>query len=128
MDAKELIRLPDPRNAVRAELREVVRDRFGRPHVFLRIRLTGWHFPHRAPKPFVVIGDVVSHHVVIDRDGLGANAYFDRPLPRADRITFGYGRTIAWDFNLPIDPQRIPRLERPRLPNEAVDPFSGQPS
>ena len=55
MDAKELIRLPDPRKNVRVEVREVVREIFGKPHLLLRMRLTGWYFPHRAPVPFVVV-------------------------------------------------------------------------
>ena len=64
----ELIRLPDPRQDVRIEMREVLKDVRGRPHVFVRVRLTGWHFPHRAPEAFAVIGNVVSNHVVISRD------------------------------------------------------------
>ena len=123
MDAKEIKRLPDPRKDVRAEVREVLRDVKGKPHVLLRLKLTGWHFPHRAPEPFVVVGDVLSKKVIIDRDELTANAYFDKPLPRADRISFGYGKTIAWDFDVAIEPHRVPRLERSKLPRGVVDPF-----
>jgi len=123
MKARELIRLPDPREKVRAELREVVRDVFGKPHVFFRLRLTGWSFPHRGLEPFMAVGDVVSRTVILDRDGLGANGYFDEPLPRADRVSFGYGNIINWDFDLKIDPQRVPRLDRFKLPREVVDPF-----
>jgi hypothetical protein len=121
MNAKELIRLPDPRENVRVEVREVVRDVFSKPHVFIRVRLTGWYFPGRAPEPFMVIGDVVSKVVIIDPDGRGANAYFDQPLPRADRVSFGYGKIINWDFNLPINPERMPRLDRVRLPKDVID-------
>ena len=123
MDAKEIKRLPDPRKDVRAEVREVLRDVKGKPHVLLRLKLTGWYFPHRAAEPFVVVGDVVSKKVIIDRDALTANAYFDKPVPRADRISFGYGKTIAWDFDVTIEPQRGPRLERQKLPGGVVDPF-----
>jgi hypothetical protein len=123
MDAREIKRLPDPRKNVRAEVREVVQDVFGKPHVFIRMKLTGWHFPHRSLEPFVVVGDVVSKQVIIDPDALAANAYFDKPLPRADRISFGYGNIISWDFDVPIDPQRLPRLVRERLPRGVVDPF-----
>src|SRR2546421_7383834 len=102
MDAKDLIRLPDPRKNVRIETSEVVRDVFDKPHVFIRVRLTGWHFPHRALEPFLVIGKVVSRTVIIDRDGLVADAYFDKPLPAAKRISFGYGNVIHWDFDISI--------------------------
>ncbi len=123
MDAKELVRLPDPREKVRIEMHEVVRDVSGKPHVFIRVRLTGWHFPHRGLEPFLVIGDVVSRRVIIDRDELAANAYFDRPLPAAKRASFGYGNIIEVDFDLPIEPERIALLDRARLPRETIDPF-----
>ncbi len=123
MDAKDLIRLPDPKKNVRAEVREVVKDVNGRPHVFIRITLTGWHFPHRAEEPFMVIGDVVSWRVLISRDGLTAQGYFDTPLPSAKSLGFGYGNTIHWDFKIPIKPEIIPRLDRFRLPKGAIDPF-----
>jgi hypothetical protein len=123
MDAKELIRLPDPRKNVRAEVREVVREILGKPHLLLRMRLTGWHFPHRAPVPFVAVGDVVSRMVIIDRDGLAANAYFDKALPAANYVSFGYGKTIQWDFDIAIDPKSIRHLDRARLPETIIDPF-----
>lgn len=123
MDVKELIRLPRPQDNVRIEMREVVRDVFDKPHVFIRIRLTGWHFPHRALEPFAVVGDVVSQLVLIDRDGLAADAYFDKPLRGAKRISFGYGKVIHWDFDIPVQPKAITRLNRSRLPKETLDPF-----
>lgn len=123
MNAKDLIRLPDPREKVRADVREVVRDVHGKPHLFVRMQLTGWHFPHRAEEPFVAVGGVVSSRVLIDRAGLVADAYFDQPLPAAQRISFGYGRTIGMDFDVPVDPERIPRLDRRRLPQGTTDPF-----
>jgi hypothetical protein len=121
MDAKEITRLPDPRRLVRANFREVIQDIAGKPHLHIRLRLTGWHFAHRAREPFVVIGNVVSKRVVIDRDELGANAYFDKPIPAAERISFGYGKTIAWDFDLRVDPHHILTLDRAKLPRGVID-------
>jgi hypothetical protein len=121
MRVQDLIRLPDPRADVRIAVREVVRDVFGRPHVFVRVRLTGWRFPHRAAEPFLVVGDVVSRMVYIDADGLSASAYFDQPIPAARRVSFGYGRTIHWDFDLPVEPRRMERLDRARLPPDTHD-------
>lgn len=126
MKAKDLIRLPDPRKNVRIEVREVVRDVFEKPHVFIRVRLTGWHFTHRALEPFLLIGKVVSRTVIISRDGLAADAYFDVPLPAAKRISFGYGDVIHWDFDLPIDPKMITRLDRARLPEGVTDPLGSR--
>lgn len=123
MNAKELIRLPDPREKVGIEVREVVRDVFEKPYIFIRIRITGWHFPHRALEPFAVVGKVVSRMVLIDRDGLVADAYFDKSLPTAKLISFGYGKVIHWDFKIPIQPKAIARLDRTRLAEGTTDPF-----
>jgi hypothetical protein len=123
MIASEVIRLPDPRKDVRVEVREVVRDVFHRPHIFIRVRLTGWRFPGRAAEAFMLIGDVVSRKVIINPNGLGANGYFDKPLPRANRVSFGYGKVIRWDFDLAIRPKEIIRLDRAQLSKEIVDPF-----
>jgi len=123
MKANELIRLPDPKKQVRAEVREVVRDMKGRPHVFVRIKLTGWNFQHRAEEPFMVVGDVVAQDVTISRDGAIAQGYFAEALPRAERVSFGYGNVIHWDFDLPIEPERMDRLDRDRLPKDVIDPF-----
>jgi hypothetical protein len=122
MDANEIIRLPDPRRDVRGQVREVVRDVGGKPHVFWRIRLTGWAFPHRALIPFLLVGDVVSSFVIIAEDSSIADAYFDKPLPAAKQVSFGYGDVIAWDFDIEISP-RVARLDRARLPKGVVDAF-----
>jgi hypothetical protein len=127
MEADELIRLPDPHRNVRVEVREVVRDVFEKPHVFVRVKLTGWFFPGRALEPFAVVGDVVSRFVRIGPDSTSASAYFDRPLPHARRVSFGYGNIILWDFDLEIDERKLHRLDRKRLPRGIVDPFSEAP-
>lgn len=49
MNAKELIRLPDPRADVQIEMREVVQDFRGKPHILIRVQLTGWYFPPGRP-------------------------------------------------------------------------------
>lgn len=123
MKANEVIRLPDPEQNVRAEVREVIKEVKGRPHVFARIKLTGWHFPHRAPEPFMLIGEAVSHRVEIARDGSSAQGYFDVSLPNSKRISFGYGKIIQWDFAVSIDRRMMLRLDRARLPEGTVDPF-----
>jgi hypothetical protein len=123
MKANEIIRLPDPKANVRAEIREVVRDINRVPHVFARIKLTGWHFPHRAAEPFMLVGNVVSQRVMIARDGSSAQGYFNEKLPEAKVLSFGYGKVIVWDFNILINPGLIVRLDRLRLPPNVVNPF-----
>lgn len=126
MEASEIVRLPDPRDGVRAEVREVVRDLGDRPHVWLRVTLSGWDFPGRALEPFLLIGDVVSRFVVNAPDSASSAAYFDRPFPPAERVSYGYGRVVAWDFDVAVSP-RVERLDRARLPEGVVDPFAVPP-
>lgn len=121
MDINQIVRMPDPRRNVTAEIREVVRDVAEKPHVFVRVRLHGWHFPQRAPEPFLVIGKVVSKFVLIDHDGTTADAYFDVRPPAVKGVSFGYGNTVSWDFDVTVDPARIDRLDRARLPKGVVD-------
>src|SRR6266481_2341035 len=116
MNIKEIIRLPEPRKDVKVEIREVVRDVKKRPHVFIRVRLSGWHFPERAPEPFLVIGEALSKFVLIEHEGATADAYFDVRPPAAERVSFGYGKIISWDFDIKFDPAHIDRLDRARLP------------
>jgi len=121
MKFEDIVRLPDPRRSVKAEVREVVRDVQERPHVFVRVRLTGWHFPQRAPEPFLTIGRAVSAFVLIGREGTSADAYFDVRPPAAERVSFGYGKVVSWDFDLAIEPGRIERLDRGQLPRNYVE-------
>ncbi|SEL94052.1 hypothetical protein SAMN04489760_10171 [Syntrophus gentianae] len=121
MDIKEIIRVPDPRKNVKAEIREVVRDMAKKPQIFIRVRLSGWHFPERALEPFLVIGKAVSKFVLIDPEGTAADAYFDMMPPAAARLSFGYGNIVSWDFSIKVDPAGIERLDRERLPKGVID-------
>jgi hypothetical protein len=121
MNFEEIIRLPELSRNVRAEISEVVRDLAQAPHVFVRVRLRGWYFPERAPEPFLVIGKVVSKFVLIGKDRETADAYFDVNPPAAKSVSFGYGKIISWDFEVSIEPERIIRLDRARLPKGLID-------
>jgi hypothetical protein len=121
MNFEEIIRVPEPKRNVRAEISEVVRDVAQQPHIFVRVRLRGWYFPERAPEPFLLIGKTVSKFVLIAQDREMADAYFDVNPPAAQSVSFGYGKTISWDFEVSIDPKQILRLDRARLPKGHVD-------
>lgn len=121
MNIKEIVRLPDPRKNVKIEFREVVRDLHHKPHVLIRVRITGWHFPQRALEPFAVVGDVVSRFVIIENDGATADAFFDAALPAASMVSFGYGKVIHWDFDAKFSPERMLRLDRKQLPKGFVE-------
>jgi hypothetical protein len=121
MNITEITRLPDPRKEVKIEIREVLQDVKEKPHLFIRVRISGWHFPERAPEPFLVIGKVVSKFVLIDREGTTADAYFDVKPPAEKRVSFGYGKIISWDFDVTVDPAGIKSLDRMKLPKGFVD-------
>lgn len=116
LDPGEIIRLPDPRRAVTAALREVIHDVRGKPARFIRVRLTGWHFPERAPEPFMVIGKTVSQFVRVSPDGLIADGYFADDPEAGRAVEFGYGKVVSWAFPISIQPRRIKRLDRATLP------------
>jgi hypothetical protein len=120
MDFEQIIRIPEPVMKVKAEVREVVHDVNNKPHVFIRVRLSGWHFPQRAPEPFMVIGRVVSKFVLIGPGEAYADGYFDVRPPRARQVSFGYGNTISWDFAVAVDPPKVPALDKKRLPKGVI--------
>lgn len=121
MDASEIIRLPDLREKVRIELKEVVQDTEGKPTLFVRLKLTGWYFPQRALLPFVLVGDLVSRFVTIAPDSKSATAYFDRTPPDAAQVTFGYGNIVSWDFPVAVRTTAIERLDRQKLPKGTTE-------
>jgi hypothetical protein len=121
VEVKDIIRLPDPKRDVRADVREVVRDVNGKPQTFIRVRLTGYYFPEGAREYALLIGDAVSRFSRVGPKGLSLSAYFDRPLPPARTITLVYGRVVMADFNLSVSMTALARLDRQRLPEGIVD-------
>ena len=121
MEAKDIIRPPDPRRKARVDLREVLLDAERRTRVYERVKVSNYYFPLRAEAPFVMVGDVVSRYAKIAADGLSITGYFDRPVPAAERVTVGYGRTVFVDFDVPVDPRGMARLDRLRLPPHVID-------
>ncbi len=93
----------------------MVRDIHGKPHVLLRLKLSGTHFPQRALEPWVQVGRVRSRFVEIAPDGLSASAYFDR-LPRGGTIELGYGPEVLLRFPHPFVAEPVRALDVKRLP------------
>jgi hypothetical protein len=116
----DLIDYPIESERLQWEAHQVLRDLNREPHLLMRLKLTGTHFPQRALEPFVVVGKVRSQFVEIAEDSLSAYAYFDEPLPEGGRPEFGYGDQVylrfpgAFDSDAfrPLDPERLPRNTR----------------
>jgi hypothetical protein len=112
----DLIDFPIESKRLHWEARQVVRDLYEKPHLLLRLKLTGTHFPQRALEPFVVVGKMRSRFVEIAEDGLSANAYFDEPLPVGGRVEFGYEREVLLRFPAVFDSETVELLDPKRLP------------
>lgn len=112
----DLIQFPIQSERLQWEARQVMRDLDYIPHLLLRLKLTGTHFPQRALEPFVKVGEVRSRFVTISDDGLNANAYFDQSLTQGCKVEFGYGqdillrfpRSFNWEVVRLLDPNRLP--------------------
>lgn len=112
-----LIEYPIETDRLEYEVRHVLRDISETPHLLMRVTLTGTEFPHRAPEPYLRVGDVESRFVQLSEDGTVAKAYFDQPLAEGAPVEFGYDaeppvirlrdgiRLKGLDA---LDPERIP--------------------
>jgi hypothetical protein len=98
------------------EARQVLRDRHGAPHLFIRLRLKGGHFPGRGVAPFARVGDVTSVFVEIARDEATACAYFDCPLDDDATVVFGFGRDVILRFARPFRRAEASVLDRRFVP------------
>jgi hypothetical protein len=112
--------IPPPDLDVRWTGREVLKDLFGKPHLLLRVTITGPHFPHRATEPFVKIGKKRSRFVYISEDGLRADAYFDLDDAASGELVFGHGDDVELIVPDGFSADRVERLDRGRLPEETV--------
>ncbi|MHC4750502.1 MAG: hypothetical protein ACYTFW_11570 [Planctomycetota bacterium] len=89
---RDLIKYPIENDRLKWEAKHVLKDLWGKPHLMLRIKLTGTRFQERALEPLVTVGKARSLFVEISEDGLAAYAYFDKPVPSRASIEFGYGQ------------------------------------
>lgn len=115
---ENLTRFPIESESLAWEAREVLRDKDGHPHLWLRIRMTGTHFPHRASEPYLQVGKVRSAFAIIEPDGLSVSGYFDRPVGGGP-VEFGYeGDGPLLRSARPLDVPATATLDRNLLPRE----------
>jgi len=126
----DLVKFPIESERLQWNVRQVLRDLYQEPHLLMRLKLTGTHFPQRALEPFVTVGKIHSRFVEIADDGLSACAYFDKPLPHEGRIEFGYGKETLLRFPKPFDHEAVELLDPERLPENTrnVERFFGKES
>ncbi len=106
------------------EAREVVREIDKRPHLLVRIEISGGYFPHRALEPFIRIisGKKVEESWFADvtEDNRGLAGYFATDLPRQGTLEFGYGSEVLGRLKLKFASNKVARLDRKRLPQDLV--------
>jgi hypothetical protein len=105
---------------------EVVKELNDRPHLLVRVEITGPRFPHRAAEPFVrILSDdrvvAESWFADISEDNLRLLAYFPTDVPQGGIIEFGYGRDVMGRIQAAFESRVIQRLDRERLPKETVE-------
>jgi hypothetical protein len=115
----DLIKFPLQHESLKWEAREALLDVHGRPHLFLRIKLTGTRFPLIAQIPRVWVGQVFARLVTIDDDRRTARAYFDQPLPAEGDLYFGHVGKAELHFGR-FELRRAVMLDRARLPKDVV--------
>ena len=125
---RDLIDFPIEHPRLQWEARQVLRDLSGRPHLFLRLRLTGTSFPHRALEPFVRIGRTRSSFVHIDEDEQAARAYFSSPPAEEAVVEFGYAQEVLLRFPKRFVSTDAAVLDRHRLPTTTrnIEAFFGR--
>ena len=115
----DLIKFPIQHENLKWEAAEALLDMRGKPHLFVRIKLSGTQFPVVAQIPHVWVGKVYARRVTIDDDRRTARAYFDQPLPRDEELYFGHAGHAELAFGR-FDPKRIVMLDRTRLPKDVI--------
>lgn len=104
---------------------EVIRILDNRPHLLVRMEISGEYFPHRAAHPFVHIKKGSSAYVheyfaEISPDNQAIVGYMPVDLPEEGIIEFGYGDEIWGSITKQITSTTIARLNPKKLPEKIV--------
>jgi hypothetical protein len=109
----------------RWEAKEVVRDLSGRPHLFVRLTLSGFRLDERALEPIVRVGGRVARFTRSGFPEPVLHAYFDETLPEGEPIDFGFEDAgILHRFPARFTEMEVTRLDRGRLPKNVVIPYT----
>jgi hypothetical protein len=108
------------------QAREVIKNVDERPHLVVRIDISGAYFPHRAAEPFVrIVTDrdqvVFNWFAEVADDNRGLVGYFPTDLPGRGTIEFGYGGKILGRAWVEFESKAVKKLDRTRLAKEVVE-------
>ena len=122
MDIKYRMRkLPE----YKALAKEVVRVLDDRPHLLVRIEISGEHFPDRAQHPFVMIKVGEEEYfkdlfTEVSPDNKKLLGYLPVNIPSKGIIVFGYGDEIWGTVLGKFGTASVGRLDKKRLPKKIV--------
>lgn len=105
--------------------KEVVKILNDSPHLLVRMTISGGHFPHRAPHPFIHIRVGESEYFTdyfteISNDNSSLIGYLPVNFPEKGVIEFGYGNEIWGTISGEFSADSIIRLDRKRLPKDIL--------
>lgn len=105
------------------EAKEVVKVINDIPHLLVRMKISGGHFPHRAPHPFihVRVGEseyFTDYFTQVSNDNASLVGYLPVNFPEKGVLEFGYGNEIWGTVADEFRGDSIPRLDKKRLPSE----------
>ena len=107
------------------ETKEVVKILNDSPHLLVRMTISGGHFPHRAPHPFVYIRVGESEYFTdyfteVSNHNASLIGYLPVNCPKKGVIEFGYGDEIWGTIHGEFSIDSIIRLDRKRLPKDTL--------
>jgi len=117
---------PDNLQELSLRAQEVVKEIDDRPHLLVRIEISGAYFPHRALEPFVKIvtsrGKAeTSWFADVSDDNRRLAGYFPTDLPRQGTVEFGYGSAVLGRLRVKFESKAVTRLDRERLPEDVIE-------
>lgn len=107
------------------QAREVVRVLDDRPHLLIRVEVSGEYFPHRAVHPFVMVKVGEQEYfkdlfTEVSPDNEKLIGYLPINIPSNGIIVFGYGNEIWGAMPGEFDTASVARLDRNKLPKDIV--------
>lgn len=109
----------------KARIKEVVKILNDRPHLLVRVEVSGEYFPHRNAPPFILIKtgrkrtfkDLFTE---VSPDNHNLLGYLPVDIPIGGIIEFGYGDEIWGSVPGVVDAESVERLDKQRLSKEIV--------
>lgn len=109
----------------RATIKEVIKTLDKRPHLLVRVEVSGEYFPHRDAPPFVVIRSGRDRSfkdlfTEVSPDNQKLIGYLPVDLPEGGVIEFGYGNEIWGAVPVELTRESVERLDRERIDREVI--------